>query len=90
MLWNAEFAEGIPVRNGGRSGEQLRVSDASECLAARAKAGTIAIGARLPVARDSNHHEFRIDPGQFLPSEIPVFQHSWAEILDDHVGISNQ
>ena len=55
-----------------------------------AKAGLVAIGARLAVARDAQDDEARVELVQFLRRHAPAFQRPRPEILDQHVGLGDQ
>ena len=52
--------------------------------------GPVAIGAVLPIARDTQHDQPWIDGTQDIPAQPPFFQCAGAEILTKHIRLRDE
>src|SRR6185369_14740577 len=67
-----------------------QVAQAAHRLGHDAEAGAVAIRPGLAIAADPQHDQAGIEPEQYVRAEPPAFQRTWAEVLDQHVGMAGE
>ena len=72
------------------AGLARQVAQAAHGLADRAKAGQVAVGPCLAVARNAQHHQAGVELVQLLGRHAPAFERAGAEVFHQHIGLGNQ
>ena len=85
------IAEGGRARGHRRSSRHSREKgDAANGVCDAGKAGTVLVGAGLPITGNAQHDQARVDLAQHLPAESPLLEGAWPEVLAQHIRFLDQ